>query len=99
MSRWERFLDGLATAGGNLFLLVLMVLLFSAALIHIMHHPNEISQAMSTTFSNILMAFVGALGNALTQKFKTQDRNISTTIDSVTTTTSTKEPEPPTVKG
>jgi hypothetical protein len=92
MNRWERFLDGLATAGGNLLLLVLMVLLFSAALLHIMHHPTEISQAMSTTFSNILMAFVGALGNALTQRFKTQDRNSSTTTDSVTQTTTTQIP-------
>lgn len=81
MGRWERFLDGLATSGGNLFLLTFMVMCFSVALIHIMHHPNEISQQMSTTFTNVLMAFVGALGNALTQKFKGTTSSTEVIVD------------------
>ena len=92
MRRWEAFLDGLATAGGNLFLLCFMVLAFSLALLHIMHHPTEISAQMSTTFTNVLMAFVGALGNALTQRFKPVNGNQQTTTDSVTQTTTVSKP-------
>ena len=82
MSKWDKFLEGLATAGGNLFILVFMVLAFSFALIHIMHHPNEISAQMATTFTNVLTGFVGALGNALMPRKPT-----SGTTDSVTQTT------------
>ena len=85
MSRWDTFLEGLATAGGNLFILVFMVLTFSSELIHIMHHPNEISAQMATTFTNVLMAFVGALGNALMPR--KPEKPTSEKTDSVTQTT------------
>ena len=70
MEFWERFIESLASAGGSVFLLVLLVILFARAEIHLAYHPDGISQNLTVTLSNILMAFVGALVQALQSRAK-----------------------------
>jgi ABC-type Na+ efflux pump permease subunit len=89
MSKWESFIDSLATAGGSIFLLTFLVLICGGALIYIMHHPAEIAQTMSTTFTNIMMALVGALVQAL------QSRSKAGSGTQTTTTTKTDEHQEP----
>ena len=75
MEFWERFIESLASAGGSVFLLVLLVILFARAEIHLAYHPDGISQNLTVTLSNILMAFVGALVQALQSRAKPPNGN------------------------
>ena len=75
LEAWERFIESLATSGGSVFLLVFLVVLFARAEIHLVYHPEGVSDNLTVTLSNILMAFVGALVQALSSRAKAPGTN------------------------
>ena len=64
MNRWKDFLDSLASRGGTILILLLLVAFFALAVIHVMHagEKGEIATVLISTFSSI----TGALTVALT---------------------------------
>jgi len=63
MTRWQQFLDSLASKGGNLFVLSLFV---SSLLLLVMHVRNEPNGQALTVILSTFSGFSGALLSALT---------------------------------
>ena len=66
MQAWQKFLDSLATKGGNLFVLFVCFGGLLGLLIHVLHHGDagNVSMVVVATFSG----FAGALMATLTGK-------------------------------
>jgi hypothetical protein len=66
MQSWQKFLDSIATKGGNLFLLFVCFAGLLSLLIHVLHHGDtgNVSMVVVSTFSG----FSGALMATLTGK-------------------------------
>jgi hypothetical protein len=66
MQSWQKFLDSLATKGGNLFVLLICFAGLLGLLIHVLHHGDSgnVSMVVVATFSG----FSGALMATLTGK-------------------------------
>jgi hypothetical protein len=76
MQAWQKFLDSLATKGGNLLVLFVCFAGLLGLLIHVLHHGDSgnVSMVVVSTFSG----FSGALMATLTGKdSKEQGENIS----------------------
>lgn len=73
MGKWQYFLNSLATVGGNLFLLMLFVLITLALVVHILHGDNKDSSQVTTVILSTFSAFSGALLQAL--RGRTTDTN------------------------
>jgi hypothetical protein len=72
MSRWDNFLDSLNTAGGAIFLLVFLTLLFSAVALYVTYHPvTTPNSSLGSIFSHLLSGVAGALLGALSSRTKT----------------------------
>ncbi|MGB8521905.1 MAG: hypothetical protein WCD43_02970 [Candidatus Acidiferrales bacterium] len=75
MQSWQKFLDSLATKGGNLLVLFVCFAGLLSLLIHVLHHGDtgNVSMVVVSTFSG----FSGALMATLTGKdSKEQSENI-----------------------
>jgi hypothetical protein len=75
MQSWQKFLDSLATKGGNLLVLFACFAGLLSLLIHILHHGDtgNVSMVVVSTFSG----FSGALMATLTGKdSKEQSENV-----------------------
>ena len=64
MESWQKFLDSLATKGGNLFVLFVCFAGLLSLLIHVLHHADSgnVTMVVVSTFSG----FSGALMATLT---------------------------------
>jgi len=64
MGSWQKFLDSLATKGGNLFVLFVCFAGLLSLLIHVLHHADSgnVTMVVVSTFSG----FSGALMATLT---------------------------------
>ena len=84
MLKWQDFLQGLATRGGAIFVLVFMTLVTGAGVLHVLHHSDD-PQASTVIISTFTGAFAALLTMLTTQATKTPTGN--TQIETETHTT------------
>lgn len=64
MNRWKEFLDSLASRGGTILVLLLLVVIMGGFVMHILHSRE--SGPIATLVENTFAGFVAALTLALT---------------------------------
>ena len=69
LNKWQDFLQGLATRGGAIFTLVVMVLLFGLLTFHILHHADDpqVTTVILSTFSGFCAALLTMLTTQATK--------------------------------
>ena len=75
MTRWQQFLDSLASKGGNLFVLVLFVSSLLLLTLHVFHRGYDPNSQAVTVILSTFSSFSGALLAALTGQMGGQRRN------------------------
>lgn len=66
MDSWEHFLNTIGTKGGNILVLILFVIGLMGALVHVLHHGQDVNAEAKTVIISTFSAFSGALLGALT---------------------------------
>ena len=78
MDKFQDFLQGLATRGGAIFVLTLMVLIFGLLVFHVLHHSDDpqSTTVILSTFSGFCAALLTML---TTQATKTNGNGTAAT--------------------
>jgi len=92
--KWQYFLNSLATVGGNLFVLLTMVLILLGLVLYTLHDTNANSQIV-TVVSSTFSGFAGALLAALRGRSTDTNPSPGGGTSSSSTTTEVTTPVPP----